>query len=125
MAKVFKVFSVRSLAAVALMMRTARADTDDATCEDCKHGDEKRKLSGTCSFSQRQDYSDLRHGDTYSLSPGNKLERSKADGNSQGYKCENKIIVVTFSDTTAEQFGDTLRNRRDLVGQEPDRRKES
>lgn len=62
----------------------AIADSNQATCEVRKHGDKIKDASGSCSFSQRQGYIDirLRNGDSYSLSPTDKPNHFKdQDGN--------------------------------------------
>jgi len=87
----------------------ASADTNYATCEVRKDGDDKLKASGPCTFSQRQGYVDidLRNGDTYNLRPmekanhfkdqkGNTVVRTSTGGSTHEYKWEHKRIIVTF-----------------------------
>lgn len=88
----------------------ALADSSDARCEVRKDGDTKNAQTGPCTFSQRQGYVDidLRNGDTVSLTPGkkagvyrdqkgNKVVRSKGNGNSEVFKWENgRKLVVTY-----------------------------
>lgn len=88
----------------------AHADSTDAKCEVRKDGETKSGTKGPCTFSQRQGYIDidLKNGDSVSLSPGknagvyhdskgNKVVRSKGDGNSQVFKWENgRKLFVTF-----------------------------
>jgi hypothetical protein len=102
-----------ALALAVLSTSVARADSSDATCEVRKDGDTRKGASGPCTFSQRQGYVnlDLRNGDTYNLSPGNKpgqykdqkgikVVRTQAGGNTQEYKWEGgKKIIVTFNQT--------------------------
>lgn len=85
------------------------ADSTEANCEVRKHGDKLKDASGPCTFSQRQGYIDikLKNGDAYSLSPtsktnhfkdqdGNKVERTKTDGDMHKYEWEHRKIIVTF-----------------------------
>jgi len=116
---------------------SASADSAEAMCEVRKDGDTKRGASGPCTFSQRQGYVnlDLRNGDTYSLSPGNKSGHYKDQkgnkvvrtnaGNSEEFKWEGgKKIVVTWASTPSTQYpsasnyraGDTAPDLADLVG---------
>lgn len=87
----------------------ADADSTQATCEVRKHGDAVKDASGSCTFSQRQGYIDLRlrNGDSYSLSPtdeaghfkdqeGNKVERTRAGGDTQKFEWKHRKIIVTF-----------------------------
>lgn len=94
------------------------ADNSDANCEVRKHGDKIKDASGPCSFSQRQGYIDirLRNGDAYSLSPtdkpnhfrdqkGDKVERTKAEGDTQKYEWDHRKIIVTFGAAPADSGG--------------------
>ena len=97
----------------------AYADSAEAMCEVRMHGEEKRGQSGPCTFSQRQGFIDLdlRNGDTYSLSPGNrpnhykdqmgnKVVRTHAGGNEQEFKWEGgKKVVVTFVQSSSQGAG--------------------
>lgn len=94
--------------AAAGWMTAASADTADAMCEVRKDGETKQGRSGPCDFSQRQGYirMDLRNGETWDLTPGdranefrdqkgNKVTRSY-EGDAQVYKWQHKKILVTF-----------------------------
>ncbi len=115
----------------------ALADSSDASCEVRKDGDKNKGASGPCTFSQRQGYIDLdlRNGNTFSLSPGNKSNHYKdqngnqvvrsMNGNEQVFKWENdKKIIVTFAPAHSQnapahssyQAGDTAPGLADLVG---------
>ena len=116
----------------------ALADTTEARCEYLKEGEEKKKASGACTFSQRQGYVDidLRNGKTFSLSPGERADHfkdekghkvvRKASGDEHTYKWDNgRTIIVTFgsshtrhgdSGEGARSTGETPRDLRDLVG---------
>jgi len=97
----------------------AYADSADAMCEVRKDGETKQGKSGPCTFSQRQGYIDLdlRNGETYSLSPGNKPDhfkdqkgnkvvRTQAGGNTQEFKWEGgKKVVVTFGGSSSSSGG--------------------
>jgi len=108
---------------------TAQADTTTATCELKKEGEVKKNASGTCTFSQRQGYVDIRlaNGAEYSLSPldqpneykdakGRKVNRT-VSGDTQVYKWDDKKITVTFDGGGGggEQVGDTPADLNDLV----------
>ena len=115
-----------------------QADTADATCEVRKDGETKQGASGPCTFSQLQGYIDLnlRNGDSYSLSPGNKpnnykdqkgtkVVRTQSGGSSQAFKWEGgKKIIVTFVANPvastpvppAYTSGETAPDLADLVG---------
>jgi len=94
----------------------AYADSADAMCEVRKDGETKQGKSGPCTFSQRQGYIDLdlRNGDTYSLSPGNKPDhfkdqkgnkvvRTQAGGGTHVYKWDGgKKITVSFGASAAD-----------------------
>jgi len=116
---------------------SASADSAEAMCEVRKDGDTKRGASGPCTFSQRQGYVnlDLRNGDSYSLTPGNKSGHYKDQkgnkvvrtnaGNSEEFKWEGgKKIIVTWASTPSTQYpsasnyraGDTAPDLADLVG---------
>lgn len=95
-------------AALCALPAPAGADTAGAYCEVRKDGETKQGRSGPCDFSQRQGYVsiDLRNGETWELSPGdkpnhfrdqkgNKVVRT-ASGSNHEYKWENKKIIVTF-----------------------------
>jgi hypothetical protein len=98
---------------------TTLADSNDAMCEVRKDGETKQKLSGPCTFSQRQGYIDLdmRNGETYSLAPGNKannfkdqkgnkVTRTQASGNTQEFKWEGgRKIIVTFGPSSSSHGG--------------------
>jgi hypothetical protein len=89
----------------------ASADSASATCEVRKDGEKQGGKSGPCTFGQRQGYIDidLRNGDTYSLSPGNKANhyhdqkgnkvvRTNSSANSQEFRWENgKYVTVRFN----------------------------
>jgi uncharacterized membrane protein len=115
----------------------AQADSSDANCEVRKDGDKNKGASGPCTFSQRRGYVDLdlRNGNTFSLSPGDKANHYKdqhgnkvvrsMNGNEQVYKWENdKKIIVTFppayhqnaSSHSSYRAGDTAPDLADLVG---------
>jgi hypothetical protein len=110
-----------SLVAISLSgwLAAAHADSAEANCQVRKDGETKQGQSGPCTFSQRQGYIDLdlRNGDTYSLSPGNKPDhfkdqkgnkvvRTQAGGNTQEFKWENgKKVVVTFGGSPASSGG--------------------
>jgi hypothetical protein len=109
-----KKFAFLSASLVALatsgIMSPAYADSASATCEVRKDGETKQGKSGPCTFSQRQGYIDLdlRNGETFSLSPGdkpdhfkdqkgNKVVRTQEGGGSHVYKWEGGTkIRVTF-----------------------------
>jgi hypothetical protein len=108
-----------SAIAAAVCAVPAGADTADASCVVRKSGESRDGQSGACTFSQRQGYIDLdlRNGDKYSLSPGNKPDqfkdqkgrkvvRTSAAGNAQVYKWEGgRKITVTFAGSTASSGG--------------------
>ncbi len=118
--------------------QSSHADTADATCEVRKEGETKQGASGPCTFSQRQGYIDLdlRNGDSYSLSPGNKADhykdqkgnkvvRTRSGGGSEEFKWEGgKKILVTFVAGHAAgnrsqpvyKAGETAPDLADLVG---------
>jgi len=92
------------------------ADSSQASCEFYKHGDKKHDRWGSCSFSQRQGYIDikLKDGSSYSLSPrddanqfkdqeGNKVDRTQSSGNRQVYEWHNdqQKLVVNFKGSAA------------------------
>jgi hypothetical protein len=122
-----------SLVVLALcgMTSPAYADSADATCEVRKDGQTKQGQSGPCSFSQRQGYIDLdmRNGETYSLSPGNKPDhfkdqkgnkvvRTQAGGNTQKFKWEGgKKITVSFGapKSSSVDVSGTPADLKDLV----------
>jgi len=82
------------------------------TCEIHRDGHANETASGPCTFSQRQGYIDLdlKNGNTYSLSPGEKpnhftdqkgrpLVRTDAGGNRQVFEWKDgRRVVVTFTD---------------------------
>ena len=95
----------------------ATADNASAYCEVRKDGETKHGRSGACDFSQRQGYVtiDLRNGETWDLSPGdkpnhfrdqkgNKVVRT-ASGDSHEYKWDNKKIIVTFGGGSSAHAG--------------------
>jgi len=104
---------------VSAMAMPAYADSAEATCQVRMDGENKKGQSGPCTFSQRQGYVDidLRNGDTYSLSPGNKANhfkdqkgrkvvRTQAGGNTQEYKWESgRKITVTFGGSASHSSG--------------------
>jgi hypothetical protein len=105
-------FQISALLFVALAgSRIAVADTATANCEIRKDGEKQGGKSGPCTFGQRQGYIDidLRNGDTYSLSPGNKANhyrdqkgnkvvRTSSTANSQEFRWENgKNVTVHFN----------------------------
>ncbi len=74
-----------------------------------KDGEKKEGASGPCTFSQRQGYVniDLRNGDRFDLTPGDKADhyrdqdgkkvvRTVAGDGSHEYKWEGKKIIVSF-----------------------------
>jgi hypothetical protein len=109
----------------------AYADSADAMCEVRKDGETKQGKSGPCTFSQRQGYIDLdlRNGETFSLSPGNKPDhfkdqkgnkvvRTQAGGGTHVYKWDGgKKITVTFGAPTSSSVdvGETPADLKDLV----------
>ena len=98
-------FVAAALCAAAL---PASADNASAHCEVRKDGETRHGRSGPCDFSQRQGYVtiDLRNGETWELSPGEKPDHFRdqkgnkvvrtAGGDSHEYKWDNKKIIVTF-----------------------------
>jgi hypothetical protein len=112
-------------------LSTAHADSNQATCEVRKHGEEKQGQSGPCTFSQRQGYIDLdlRNGDTFSLSPGdqpnhfkdqkgNKVVRKQAGGDTQVFKWEGgKKVTVTFGapKSSSVDVSETPADLKDLI----------
>lgn len=120
---------------------SVQADTTDAMCEAREHGDERKKASGECSFSQRQGFVTirLRNGETWELSPadkanvfrdqkGKKVVRSM-EGYNHVYKWEHKMITVSFPPAPARgeehrhqeghgptPHGETPPGLRDLIG---------
>jgi len=133
----WKVVAPISLTVITGMTQTVWADTTRAHCEVYHQGEEKPKASGSCTFSQRQGYIDIKlsNGHTINLSPGNKadhftdkkgdkVERTREGGSKQRYKWESKRIDVTFNGGNKDQsqhssgkFGETPHNLRDLIGQ--------
>lgn len=135
-----RVATALSLAAICGMAQSVRADSAAAVCEFYKHGEEKENKSGDCTFSQRQGYIDidLRNGQTFSLTPGdrkdryvdqhkNRVYRTTSNQNKQVFKWDDKRIVVSFNKhengehqqnghNTFDQFGETPSKLRDLVG---------
>jgi len=129
--------SVVTLAAIQAAP-VALADTAEADCVLRKDGENKEGASGPCSFSQRQGYVniDLRNGDRFDLSPGEKADhyrdqqgkkvvRTVAGDGSHEYKWEGKKIIVRFRteashDKSAAQgsghSGDTPQDLSDLPG---------
>jgi hypothetical protein len=110
--KTWLAFTTSALLFGALAMtRIAVADSSEANCEVSKDGERKNGKSGPCTFGQRQGYIDLdlRNGDTYSLSPGNKANhyrdqkgnkvvRTSSTANSQEFRWENgKYVTVRFN----------------------------
>jgi len=108
----------------------ARADTASATCEvHDKHGKVEKAASGSCEFSQRQGYVDIKlaNGVAHSLSPadaanqykdakGHKVVRSMS-GQDQVYAWSDTKIVVRFDGGAgAGEVGDTPSDLKDLVG---------
>jgi len=95
-------------AALCAFPTQASADTASAYCEVRKDGETKHGRSGPCDFSQRQGYVsiDLRNGERWELSPGDKPNHFRdqkgnrvvrtASGDSHEYKWDNKKIIVTF-----------------------------
>jgi hypothetical protein len=91
--------------------QVAKADTAEANCEVRKDGEKQGGKSGPCTFGQRQGHIDidLRNGDTYSLSPGNKANhyhdqkgnkvvRTNSTANSQEFRWESgKYVTVRFN----------------------------
>ena len=137
--KTHRIVSIACVAALAVTtpFAYAVADSAEAMCEVRKDGNTKQGASGPCSFSQRQGFVnlDLRNGDTYSLSPGNKPEHYKdqkgnkvvrtSAGNSEQFKWEGgKKIIVTFVSTPHAHHqgaanyiaGETAPDLADLVG---------
>jgi hypothetical protein len=133
--------AIRALAATAVtlslaMMSTAGgADTADADCVMRKDGEKKEGASGPCTFSQRQGYVniDLRNGDRFELTPGDKPDhyrdqdgkkvlRSVAGDGSHEYKWEGKKIIVTFRSGSGQgghgsgSAGETPQDLSDLPG---------
>ncbi len=133
--------AIRALAATAVtlslaMMSTAgSADTADADCVMRKDGEKKEGASGPCTFSQRQGYVniDLRNGDRFELTPGDKPDhyrdqdgkkvvRTAAGDGSHEYKWEGKKIIVTFRSGSGQgghgsgSAGETPQDLRDLPG---------
>jgi len=126
--------SVATLAAV-LAVPAALADTAEADCVLRKDGEKKEGASGPCSFSQRQGYVniDLRNGDRFDLTPGDKADHYRdqqgkkvvrtvtADG-SHEYKWEGKKIIVTFRSGSSQgghgngHAGGTPQDLSDLPG---------
>ncbi len=113
--KTSTVLAVITLAfSITVCSQTARADTQDATCEVRKDGDKQKGKSGPCTFGQRQGYIDidLKNGDTVALRPanqanhfkdqhGHKVVRTQSGGSSQTFKWENgKHISVTLKAPT-------------------------
>jgi len=134
-----KAIAATAMVALGLMasILPAQADSSDANCEVRKDSDKNKGASGPCTFSQRQGYVDLdlRNGNTFSLSPGDKANHYKdqhgnkvvrsMNGNEQVYKWENdKKIIVTFppayhqnaSSHSSYRAGDTAPDLADLVG---------
>jgi hypothetical protein len=124
--------SIRVISAVAVALSLAlpstagRADTADADCVMRKDGEKKQGASGACTFSQRQGYVniDLRNGDQFDLTPGDKPDhyrdqdgkkvvRTVTGDGSHEYKWEGKKIIVTFRSGNA---GDTPHDLKDLPG---------
>ena len=94
------------------------ADEQRADCEVREHGDKKKDQSGSCLFSQRQGYIDIRlnNGKTYSLSPqgradtfkdqdGKTVKRTEASGSSQKFKWDHRNITVTFTGGSSSDSG--------------------
>lgn len=117
-----------AFSAAAAWSPSAHADTTKANCEVRKHGDKVKEASGTCEFSQRQGYIDLRlrNGDSYSLSPsgkgdhykdqeGNEVERTDASAERQKFEWKHRKIIVTFGGGSSD---DDERDR----GRDDDRR---
>jgi hypothetical protein len=139
MSTVYKVFFSISLAAIAAMTQSARADTSNATCRFYKNNEKIQNASGPCLFSQRQGHIsiELRGGNTVKLSPrnkadqfkdqnDNKVDRTGTYGSTQVFKWrdKNKKLIVNFSNTagtrqghqSSGQMGETPHNLRDLLG---------
>jgi hypothetical protein len=110
--KTWLAFSTSALLLGALAgAQIASADSAAANCEVRKDGEKQGKKSGPCTFGQRQGHIDidLRNGDTYSLSPGNKANhyrdqkgnkvvRTGSTANSQEFRWENgKYVTVHFN----------------------------
>ena len=133
--------SIRALAAtavalsLALMSAAGRADTADADCVLRKDGEKKEGASGPCTFSQRQGNVniDLRNGDRFDLTPGDKADhfrdqdgkkvvRTVAGDGSHEYKWEGKKIIVTFRSGSSHgghgsgNAGATPQDLKDLPG---------
>ena len=107
-----KLKSAAALATLLLASWTgaALADSMEADCDVRERGEKKKKQSGSCLFSQRQGFIDIRlnNGKTYSLSPqqnkagvykdqdGKNVKRTEAGGNMHKYKWEHRNITVNF-----------------------------
>ncbi len=125
-------------ACMALTLETSATHADSATaqCEMWHKGDHKRDATGTCQFSQRQGYIDIRlhDGSNWSLSPGDKsdhfrdqqghkVKRHMEDGK-QVYKWDHRKITVAFGGNHGRGHGSsghddvrTPRDLKDLIGQ--------
>jgi len=97
-----------AVATISLLPSPAVADTAEAMCEFRKGGETRQGRSGPCDFSQRQGYVsiNLRNGDRWELSPGDKPNHYRdqkgnkvvltVQGGANEYKWDNKKIIVTF-----------------------------
>jgi hypothetical protein len=86
------------------------ADDARANCDVREHGEKKKGQSGSCLYSQRQGFIDIRlnNGKEYNLIPqdgkpgvykdqeGRRVTRTEADGNTHKYKWEHRNITVKF-----------------------------
>jgi hypothetical protein len=108
-----KQISLALLAGFALASWSTVTFADDvkADCEVREHGEKKRGQSGSCLYSQRQGFIDIRltNGKEYNLTPkegksgvykdqeGRRVERTEASSNMHKYQWEHRNITVTFS----------------------------
>ncbi len=117
--KADKLLAITSLVlGMAGWIPAAAADTADAMCEARKDGDTRKGASGPCSFSQRQGYVsiDLRNGETWELSPGNKANHYRdqkgnqvvrtVEGGDHIYKWPHRKIIVSFNQQHGHNGGD-------------------
>jgi hypothetical protein len=115
------------------MTSPASADSADANCQVRKDGQTKQGQSGPCTFSQRQGCIDLdlRNGETYSLSPGNKPDhfkdqkgnkvvRTQAGGGTHVYTWDGgKEITVSFGESAADDGGGAMAGATAAPAREP------
>jgi hypothetical protein len=127
-----RLFTVAAALALTLAVPAALADSTQAHCEMWHKGDHKKEASGTCQFSQRQGYIDIRlhNGSSFNLSPGDKADhfrdqeghrvrRHNEDGQ-QVYTWEHRTIKVAFGSGhhgAGHNDARTPRDLSDLVGQ--------